>query len=51
MRKIALEPGGQRPAVSLDLAKDDPAATIGGGNPVIAWRGAVEAACQASTQK
>ena len=33
------------------LAKDDPAAMIGGGNPVTAWRGAVEAACQASTQK
>ena len=33
------------------LSKDDPAATIGGGNPVTAWRGAVEAACQASTQK
>ena len=33
------------------LSKDDPAATIGGGNPVVAWRGAVEAACQASTQK
>jgi len=33
------------------LSKDDPAATIGGGNPVTAWRGAVEAACSASAQK
>lgn len=33
------------------LSKDDPAAMIGGGNPVSAWRGAVEAACQASAQK
>ena len=33
------------------LSKDDPAAMIGGGNPVIAWRGAVEAGCQASAPK
>ncbi len=33
------------------LSKDDPAATIGGGNPASAWRGAVESACQASSQK
>ncbi len=33
------------------LAKDDPAAAIGAGNPVAAWRGAVEAACGPPVQK
>ncbi len=49
-----IDSAGRVVAINLTgghLSKDDPAATIGGGNPVIAWRGAVEAACQASTQK
>ena len=49
-----VDAAGRLVAINLTgghLSKDDPAAMIGGGNPVIAWRGAVEAACQAAAPK
>ena len=49
-----VDAAGRVVAINLSsghLSKDDPAAMIGGGNPVAAWRGAVEAACRPPTQK
>ena len=49
-----VDAAGRVVAINLSggpLAKEDPAAVIGGGNPVAAWRGAVEAACRPPTQK
>ena len=44
-----VDAAGRVVAINLSgghMSQDDPAAMIGGGNPVAAWRGAVEAACR-----
>ena len=49
-----VDTSGRVVAINLtsgQVARDAPTAVVGGGNPVGAWRGAVESACSASAQK